>query len=270
MTDNSEAGAHAEGSNVAVPDDRGHGESLAGVLAAMQARLDALGPSRESLRAFLDTYRRTTMAVQSAIDSGRFEDPAWVEAWDVAFAQLYLNALDAELSGTSDVPRPWLLAFDAPPSLEPLRHVLLGINAHINFDLPQALLAVIPDSDFAIPQTLSRRQRDHERVDAVLSARVADEDEELESTSHVTFLDRVLRPANRFASRRFLREARQKVWHNTLELQQARAAGPDEYAARLGELEVLSAAKIADLLTPGHVLLRLAITGFGITLPPPR
>jgi hypothetical protein len=35
------------------------------------------------------------MAVQSAIDSGRFEDPAWVEDWDVAFAQLYLNALDA-------------------------------------------------------------------------------------------------------------------------------------------------------------------------------
>jgi uncharacterized membrane protein len=254
---------------VAMGDGRESAESLAELLTAMQARLDALKPSHESLRAFLDTYRRTTMAVQSAIDSGRFEDPTWVEDWDVAFAQLYLNALDAELSGASDVPRPWRLAFDAPPTLPPLRHLLLGINAHINFDLPQALLAVIPDADFADPQALSRRQRDHERIDAVLSARVADEDNELESTSHVTFLDRVLRPANRLASRRFLREARQKVWHNTLEMQKARAAGPDQYAATLGELEVLSAAKIADLLAPGHVLLRLAVTGFGITLPPP-
>ena len=254
---------------MAVPDGREHPESLAEVLVAMQARLDAMGPSHEPLRAFLDTYRRTTIAVQSAIDSRRFEDPTWVEDWDVAFAQLYLNALDAELSGTPDVPRPWRLAFDAPPTLQPLRYVLLGINAHINFDLPQALLAVIPDSDFADPRTLNRRQADHERIDAVLSARVADEDNELESTSHVTLLDRVLRPANRLASRRFLREARRKVWHNTMELQKARVAGPDDYATRLGELEVLSAAKIADLLAPGQVLLRLAVTGFGITLPPP-
>ena len=33
----------------------------------------------------------------------------------------------------------------APADLPPLRHVLLGINAHINYDLPQALLAVISD-----------------------------------------------------------------------------------------------------------------------------
>jgi hypothetical protein len=253
-----------------VGDGRDKAESLAEVRAAMQARLDALQPSHDPLRAFLDTYRRTTMAVQSAIDSGRFEDPTWVEDWDVAFAQLYLNALDSELAGASNVPRPWRLAFDAPPTLQPLRHVLLGINAHINFDLPQALLAVISDSDFANPQILRRRQGDHERIDALLSARVADEDNELESTSHVTFLDRVLRPANRIASRRFLREARHKVWHNTLELHKARVAGPEEYAARLAELEVLSAAKIADLLAPGQVLLRLAVAGFGITLPPPR
>jgi hypothetical protein len=34
------------------------------------------------------------------------------------------------------------------------------------------------------------------------------------------------------------------------------------------ELEVLSAAKIADLTAPGQVLLRLAAIGFGVTLPP--
>ena len=40
------------------------------------------------------------------------------------------------------------------------------------------------------------------------------------------------------------------------------------YAARLAELEVLSAARIADLLAPGQVLLRLAVSGFGVVLPP--
>ena len=54
-----------------------------------------------------------------------------------------------------------------------------------------------------------------------------------------------------------------------LELQAARLAGPTPYDARLAELEVLSAAKVADLLAPGQVLLRLAVAGFGVVLPPP-
>jgi hypothetical protein len=83
-------------------------------------------------------------------------------------------------------------------------------------------------------------------------------------------VDRLLQPLNRLSSKRFLREARQKVWHNTLELHQARLSGDQVYAARLAELEVLSAARIADLLAPGQVLLRLAVAGFGVTLPPAR
>ena len=38
---------------------------------------------------------------------------------------------------------------------------------------------------------------------------------------------------------------------------------------RLAELELLSAARIADLIMPGQVLIRLAVAGFGVTLPPP-
>jgi hypothetical protein len=84
-----------------------------------------------------------------------------------------------------------------------------------------------------------------------------------------SLLDRILTPANRLSSRRLLREARGKVWLNVAELQRARLEGEDAYDARLAELELLAAAKIADLLRPGQVLLRLAMTGFGITLPPP-
>jgi len=206
--------------------------------------------------------------VGQAIDQARFEDPEWVEIWDVRFAELYLQAHDADLAtGAASVPRPWRLAFDAPPDLPALGHVLLGINAHVNYDLPQALLAVISDDDFLDPRLMARRRRDHERIDAVLAERVAAEDGELAATGPRSLLDRVLTPLNRLASQRFLRESRQKVWHNTVELQQARVNGG--YEKRLGELEVLSAAKVADLLRPGQVLLRLAVTGFGVTLPPP-
>lgn len=245
-------------------------QDIDAVVAVMDTRLVRMPPERAAQWLFLQTYRRTTLAVGKAISDAQFEDPEWVEAWDVAFADLYLAALDSDLTGRGAVSRPWRLAFDAPASLPPLRHVLLGINAHINYDLPQALLAVITDEQFEDHVLLSRRARDHERIDRVLAGRVAAEDDELGAVSSLTVLDRLLQPLNRLSSKRFLREARQKVWHNTVELQHARLVGDEAYAARLAELEVLSAARIADLLAPGQVLLRLAVAGFGLTLPPAR
>jgi len=242
---------------------------IAAVVGEMQQRQDKLPARLDHQRVFLSTYQRTTQAVGDAVERASFEDPEWVERWDVAFAGLYLTALDNELADGDMVPRPWRLAFAAPPALPPLRHVLLGINAHVNFDLPQALLAVISDDDFSDRLLMDRRRRDHERIDKVLASRVGAEDDELTAAGGATLLDRLLTPLNRLGSKRFLREARQKVWHNTLELQDARVAGPAEYAVRLAELELLSAAKIADLLQPGQVLLRLAVAGFGVSLPPP-
>src|SRR3954462_1309840 len=183
----------------------------------MQERLGRLPTRLSSQRVFLTTYARTTRAVGVAIGQGRFVDSEWVERWDVVFADLYLAALDAELSGQHLPPRPWRLAFAAASDLPPLRHVLLGINAHVNYDLPQALLAVITDDDFGDPDLLARRRLDHERIDGVLASRVAAEDEELGGPRKL--VDRILTPFNRYASQRFLREARQKVWHNTVELQ---------------------------------------------------
>src|SRR5450631_2216675 len=146
-------------------------EPIADVVAAMGQRLDRL-PARISHQCvFLSTYQRTTQAVGEAIARASFEDPGWVERWDVSFAELYLAALDTECDGGGKVPRPWQLAFAASPDLPPLRHVLLGINAHINYDLPQALLAVISNDDFADPALMHRRRRDHERIDNVLSSR---------------------------------------------------------------------------------------------------
>ena len=245
-------------------------QTVEAVVARMQQRLDDLPEPLRHRRVFLETYQRTTLAVGKAILDARFEDPAWVEQWDVVFADLYLDAHDADIDGRADdVPRPWRLAFGADPGLPALAHVLLGINAHVNYDLPQALLRIIPDDDFADPVVVDRRRRDHERIDAVLASRVSAEDRALDALGGArSLLDRLLTPLNRLASQRFLREARQKVWHNTFALHAARLESPSAYDRRLQELEVLSAARIADLLRPGQVLLRLAVTGFGVSLPP--
>ena len=162
---------------------------------------------------------------------------------------------------------PWRLAFGAAPGLPPEAHVLLGMNAHINFDLPQSLLRMIPPADFASPAVLERRRRDHERIDDVLTAQVGTEDAALRRAGgRRTMLDRLLAPVNRRASRIFLREARRKVWANTAALHTARMPGRGTTRVRLADLEAVSAERVADLLRPGPVLLRLAVHGFGVTL----
>jgi hypothetical protein len=230
---------------------------------------------------FCGTYLRTTIAVGEEINrssgprhvgaNGGFEDGAWLERWDVAFAQLYLDAVE-QWDRTGDAPGPWAIAFAAgnDPGVPPLRHVLLGLNAHINFDLAPSIVAVMSPADFDDAAVVMSRRRDCRHVDDVLAARVPAEDRELarvEPPGSRTVLDRMLTPFNRLGTRRFLAESREKVWRNACMLDQARREGPDVYEATVAELGALARARVLDLRRPGQVLLRLARHGFGIALP---
>jgi hypothetical protein len=242
---------------------------LPGLLAHMRTLLASFEEAQDARRHFLATYLRTTVAVAAAIEAGHFEDPQWVERWDVDFAGLYLEALEASRHDPAAVPRPWRLAFGARADLTPEAHVLLGMNAHINYDLPRSLVRVIPPSGFAQPDVAALRRRDHERIDDVLTSRVPAEDAELERAgSRRTVVDRVLAPVNREATRRLLREARRKVWHNARALDAARGSGDGAYRERVRDLDALTSARVAELMRPGPVLVRLAVAGFGVTLPP--
>ncbi len=242
--------------------------AVTALVARMDELLGALESARDPGRFFLGTYLRTTRAVGAALERSAFEDPDWVARWDVDFADLYLDALEAHQADPGSPAAPWRLAFGAEPGLRPEAHVLLGMNAHINFDLPQSLIRMIPPEDFGSPELLDLRRRDHGRIDEVLASRVTEEDVALQRVGgRRTPLDRLLAPANRRASRLFLRESRRKVWLNTGALHAARLRGPEAYADRLAALEAAGAARVSDLLRPGPVLLRLAVHGFGVTLP---
>ena len=244
-------------------------DELITVMADTQARLDA---ARDGRRHWHRVYRRGTIALRDEFRRGGFGDSEWLERWDLYFAGIYLEAMrrwDADQAPSG----PWQVAFAAAcdPGLPPLRHVLLGLNAHVNYDLPQALIGVITDDEFADDELMRRRYADHKHVDDVLVVRVASEDRELaaaERPGQRSALDRLLVPLNRAGSRRFLKEARAKVYDNARLLSQARQQGPDALAARLAELENLCRARVADLRAPGQVLLKLTRRGFGVTLRP--
>lgn len=137
---------------------------------------------------------RNTRAVKAEIDRAGFLNVEWVGRWVVAFANCYLDALEEwERAGTSPGPRQ--LAFEAArdPAIPPLRHQLVGLNTHLNFDLPQALLAVMSDEDWADPAFVARRHSDFTHIDTIVVRRVPEEYRKLlavESPGDRTLLDR--------------------------------------------------------------------------------
>jgi hypothetical protein len=252
----------------------GSPRSIDELLDRMAALLAPMEVTEDPRRYFLAVYARMTAAVRDELREprlGGFVDPAWTERWDVAFAGLYLDALE-RWDAAGSAPGPWQVAFAAAasgPRVPPLRHLLLGMNAHINYDLAQALLALIEDDAFDDPDLLARRAADHAHIDRILVSRVAEEDhllQQVERPGDRTLLDRVLGPFDRAGTKRFLREARAKVWRNARVLSSARRQGPEALASRIEELGRLSAARVEDLRRPGQVILRLSRHGFGVLL----
>ena len=74
---------------------------LGALLHRMEGLLTPLEAGGDPARFFLATYLRTTRAVADELARGGFRDPEWVERWDVAFAGLYLDAVEASASSTA-------------------------------------------------------------------------------------------------------------------------------------------------------------------------
>jgi len=92
---------------------------------------------------FASLYLRVTNTVRSLLGTGHFDDDARMERFDAGFAERYLIALRQHLANDPAVTPAWAIAFDAAARTDLIlvQHLLLGMNAHINFDLAQAAAA---------------------------------------------------------------------------------------------------------------------------------
>ncbi|HJQ23435.1 MAG TPA: DUF5995 family protein [Blastocatellia bacterium] len=116
---------------------------------------------------FATLYRNVTVEVKRGIAQGRFEDGARMERLDVTFANRYLTAL-ADYQAGQPTPPCWTAAFHAASHWPPivLQHLLLGMNAHINFDLGAAAAITCPGDQ------LPPLKHDFDEINNVLAAMI--------------------------------------------------------------------------------------------------
>lgn len=86
---------------------------------------------------FAALYRRVTRTVRARIGTGYFDNDQRMETLDYTFAHRYLTAFQQWRTGDPSISACWKVAFDAvaAPKLIILQNLLVGMNAHINYDL---------------------------------------------------------------------------------------------------------------------------------------
>jgi Family of unknown function (DUF5995) len=142
--------------------------SIDGVLERMYAIDDVLS-RHDGVAHFNRLYLRVTERVLDAVRSHRFLDRTFLDRLDVDFANLYFAAFDADQRGHAVVSA-WapLFAGRARTQTFPIQFALTGMNAHINHDLPIALVTTCAlqalDLDEGGPA-----HRDYTTVNAILS-----------------------------------------------------------------------------------------------------
>jgi hypothetical protein len=105
-------------------------------------------------------YRTITTTVAEV----HYEDEDFLVRLDVEFARRYFRALSSYAEDRRKAPGPWRLLFDArsDPDIERVQFAAAGVNAHINYDLADALLATWED----FPPSAARR-RDFDKINEV-------------------------------------------------------------------------------------------------------
>jgi hypothetical protein len=202
---------------------------------------------------FAVLYRNVTLKVKEGIANGLFEDGPRMERMDVLFANRYLTAYES-FRRHEQPSKCWLVSFKAAPLWPPiiLQHLLLGMNAHINFDLGIAAAEVAPGDQ------LPSLKRDFDEINNILGGMIA------KVKSNINELSPWINLADHLVSARTedqiinfsLEKARQSAWAVAVMLA---SASPAEQARKLAVLDKAVAAFGHLIQKPAGILIRLGL-----------
>jgi hypothetical protein len=132
--------------------------------------LEALGSRSDGVTCFARLYRQVTEGVDAQLGRHEFANGPFLAHLDVCFAGLFFTALDEYERDPTGAPRAWvpLFAQRARRGIAPIQFALAGMNAHINRDLPVALVTTCRELGVELRDG-SPEHADFEQVNALLS-----------------------------------------------------------------------------------------------------
>jgi hypothetical protein len=186
-------------------------------------------------------YARITREVETAAAAGRFADVQRMEAFARAFAGWYPRTRHDQ----ARVPGCWQAAFDVAGDgrLMIVQHLLLGINAHVNHDLPQVVVALTPPG-----AELADLRADFDAVNDILAESLPMVLRSLGTVSRWVNTAAVLGGGRLFDFS--LQVARRRAWEAAVRMHALGDAGRAEYAVELDRLVRVLAYMVAH---PGPV-----------------
>ncbi len=169
---------------------------------------------------FLQCYALMSRNMLRALEAGEFHDRRWVSRLLHHFADYYFEAL-SEYEGGECRSRVWRHAHEVTcgRNLLSVQYLLLGVNAHINYDLVLSLVDVLePEWASLDPARREERYRDHLHVNTVIAATIDTvQDEVLEKhTPWLDILDRLLGRTDEWLISRLITRWREEVWQEAV------------------------------------------------------
>jgi Family of unknown function (DUF5995) len=231
--------------------------SVAEVIERLRA-IEAAQPPSNGVACFARLYRQVTEEVNASLSEQGFLDARFLEQLDLRFAALFFAAFDAYQQEPATAPRAWLPLFteQSARGIAPLQFALAGMNAHINRDLPVALVTVCEELrlDF---RDRSPEHTDFQRVN-VLLAQVEQTIKRSYLNGWLVRLDRILHRFHRIddvVAMWDVGRARDAAWSNGQALWALREHPPlaTEF---LGSLDRMVGFASRGLLLPADSLLR--------------
>lgn len=222
------------------------------VVLRMQALVSRWEEESDGRSIFLSCYMMMTRNMLAALDRCEFRDSVWVDRLLQRFAEYYFVALEAYEQDPAAAPRVWQLAHDATraPNAWVLQKLMLGVNAHINYDLVLTLVELLaPEWSGLSEGTRAERYVDYCHVNEVIGRTIdAVQDQILERTMPaMDIIDRVLGPIDEMVISRLITRWRDEVWRYALRLLDARDASEQAQLIHQVEADALRRASAIAL-----------------------
>jgi hypothetical protein len=171
---------------------------------------------------FAEAYGTMTANMEQAVGGSAFTDPVWVARLLERFADYYFGAVHSYEHGSGGCPQVWAEAFRYcdERDLHPLQHLFLGVNAHINYDLPLALVDVLDDWPLLAPDRRDARYRDYEAVNRVIGGTIdaVQADVVAERSPMLGWADAVLGRVDEWLFSHLIGDWRDDVWDRAVRL----------------------------------------------------